>query len=80
VSRIRFGIYAEFPQGILIDSHSPPWSPSLVLQLVSEPIWSLVYFNRLCDLNATCRKVLLSLWSSMTSISVTGKIKLATIF
>jgi hypothetical protein len=34
----------------LIGSHSPPiWSSSPVLQLISEPVWSLVGFNRLCD-------------------------------
>jgi hypothetical protein len=27
--------------------------PSLIFQLVSEPVWSLVDFNRLCDLKAT---------------------------
>jgi hypothetical protein len=37
---------------------TPLWSPSLVLQLVSEPVWSLVGFNRLCDPKATWRKVL----------------------
>jgi hypothetical protein len=56
------------------------WSPSPVIQLVSEPVWSLVSFNRLCDLKATWRKVLLSLWSSMARISVTGKTELVTIF
>jgi hypothetical protein len=59
---------------------TPLWSPSPVLQLVLEPIWSLVGFNRLCDLKVTWRKVLLSLCSSMTRISVTGKTELATIF
>jgi hypothetical protein len=34
------------------------WSPSLVLQLVSEPVWSLVGFNTLCDPNAIWRKML----------------------
>jgi hypothetical protein len=39
---------------ILIGSYSPPlWSLYLVLQLVSESVWSLVDFNRLCDPNAT---------------------------
>jgi hypothetical protein len=67
----------------LIDSHSPPpplWSPSPVLQLVSEPVWSLVGFNRLYDLNATWRKVMSSLWFSMTRISVIGRTELASIF
>jgi hypothetical protein len=59
---------------------TPLWSPSPVLQLVSEPVWSPVSFNRLCDLKATWRKVLLSLWSSMAKISVTEKTELATIF
>jgi hypothetical protein len=59
---------------------TPLWSPSPVLQLVSEPVWSPVGFNRLCDLKATWRKELLSLWSSMARISVTGKTELATIF
>jgi hypothetical protein len=54
---------------------TPLWSPSPVLQLVSEPIWSLVGFNMLCDL----KKVLLSLWFSMARISVTEKTELATI-
>jgi hypothetical protein len=58
----------------------PLWSPSSVIQLVSEPVWSLVSVNRLCDPKATWRKVLLSLWSSMARISVTGKTELATIF
>jgi hypothetical protein len=43
-------------------------------------VWSLVGFNRLCDLKATWRKVLSSLWSSMARISVIGRIELATIF
>jgi hypothetical protein len=59
---------------------TPLWPPSPVLQLVSESIWSPVGFNGLCDLKATWRKVLLSLWFSMTRISVTGKTELATIF
>jgi hypothetical protein len=59
---------------------TPLWSPSPVLQLVSEPVWSPVGFNMFCDLKATWRKVLLSLWSSMARILVIGKIKLATIF
>jgi hypothetical protein len=57
----------------------PFWSPSLVLQLVSEPVWSLVGFNRLCDPKATRRKVLLSLSFSMARISVIGRTKPATI-
>jgi hypothetical protein len=64
----------------LIGSLSPLLlSPSPVLQLVSEPVWSPIGFNRLCDLKATWRNVLLRLWSSMAWISVTGKTKLATI-
>jgi hypothetical protein len=64
----------------LIGSHAPPlWSPSPVLQLISDLIWSLVGFNRLCDLKATWRNVLSSLSFSMARISVTGKIELATI-
>jgi hypothetical protein len=59
--------------------HPPLWSLSPVLQLVSEPIWSPVGFNRLCDLKATWRKVLSSLSFSMVRISVTGKIELATL-
>jgi hypothetical protein len=59
---------------------TPLWSPSPVLQLVSEPVWSPVGFNMLCDLKATWRKELLSLWSSMARISITGKTELATIF
>jgi hypothetical protein len=39
---------------------TPLWSPSSVLQLVSELVWSLVGFNMLCDSKATWRKVLLS--------------------
>jgi hypothetical protein len=54
--------------------NSPPlWLSSPVLQLVSEPVWSPVDFNMLCDPEATWRNVLLSLWSSMARISVTGK-------
>jgi hypothetical protein len=34
----------------------PTWSPSLILRLVSEPVWSLDGFNRLYDLKATWRK------------------------
>jgi hypothetical protein len=61
-------------------SFTPPlWTPSLVLQLVSEPVWSPVGFNRLCDTKAIWRKVLSSLWSSIARISVTGKTELATI-
>jgi hypothetical protein len=42
----------------LIGYHLPPlWSPYLVVQLVSEPVRSLVVLNRLCDPNATWRKV-----------------------
>jgi hypothetical protein len=59
---------------------TPLWSPSAVLQLVSEPVWSPVGFNRLCDLKATWIKVLLGFWSSMARISVTRKTELATIF
>jgi hypothetical protein len=33
------------------------WSPSPFLQLVLEPIWSLVGFNGPCDPKATWRKV-----------------------
>jgi hypothetical protein len=51
---------------------SPRWSPSPVLQLVSEPVWSLVGSNRLCDPKAIWRKVLLSLCFSMARISVIG--------
>jgi hypothetical protein len=47
--------------------------------LVSEPVWSLVGFNRICDPKATWRKVLLSLWSSMARILVTAKTELTTI-
>jgi hypothetical protein len=60
-------------------SFTPLWSPSLVLQLVSEPVWSLVDFNRLCDLKVTWRKVL-NLSFSMVRISVIGRTKLAAIF
>jgi hypothetical protein len=66
----ELGTYASSCIRIFIGSHSPLWSPSPVLQLVSEPVWSLVDFNRLCDLKVTWRKVLLSLWSSMARISV----------
>jgi hypothetical protein len=31
-------------------NYVPLWSSSSVLQLVSEPVWSLVGFNRFCDL------------------------------
>jgi hypothetical protein len=48
--------------------------------LVSEPVWSLVDFNRLYDPKETWRKMLLSLWSSIARISVTGNIELLTIF
>jgi hypothetical protein len=58
---------------------NPLWSHSLVLQLVSELIWSLVGFNRLCDPNATFRKMLSSLWSSMTRILVIERTEPATI-
>jgi hypothetical protein len=58
---------------------TPFWSPSPVLQLVSELICSPVSFNRLCDLKVTSRNVMLSLWSSMARISVTGKTELVTI-
>jgi hypothetical protein len=36
---------------------TPLWSHSPILQLVSEPVWSLVGSNMLCDLKATWRKV-----------------------
>jgi hypothetical protein len=65
----------------LIGSHSPPlWSPYSVLQLVSELVWSLVGFNRLCDLKVIWRKVLSSMWSSMARIFVIRKTELTTIF
>jgi hypothetical protein len=65
----------------LIGSHSPPiWSPSPVLQLVSELVWSLVGFNRLCDPKATWKNVQYSLWSSIVRILVIGRTELATIF
>jgi hypothetical protein len=54
--------------------------PSPVLQLVLEPVWSLVGFNRLCDLKARWRKIMSSLWSSMKRISVIGRTELTTIF
>jgi hypothetical protein len=56
------------------------WSHSPVLQLVSEPVWSLVGFNRLCDPKVARRKVLQSLLFSMARILVTGKTELTTIF
>jgi hypothetical protein len=61
--RVDFRIYVKFLRVILIGSHSPPplWSSSPVLQLVSEPVWSPVGFNRLCELKAIWRKVLSSL-------------------
>jgi hypothetical protein len=68
------------PETLLLAFTTTLWSPSPVHQLVSEPVWLLVGFNRLCDLKATWRKVLLSLWSSMARIPVTGKTELATIF
>jgi hypothetical protein len=78
---VDFEIYVKFHREILIGSHSPPllWSPSPVLKMVSEPVWSPVRFNRLCDLKTIWRNVLLSLWSSMMRISVIGKIEVATI-
>jgi hypothetical protein len=59
---------------------TPLWPSSPVLQLVSEPVWSLVDFNRLCDPKMTWRKMLSSLWSSMTRISVIERTELTTIF
>jgi hypothetical protein len=65
---------------IVIDSYSPfLWSPSPVIQLVLEPVWSLVGSNRLCELKATWRNVLVRLWSSTTRISVIRRIELVTI-
>jgi hypothetical protein len=37
-------------------SFTPLWSASLVLQLVSELVWSHVGFNRLCDPKALWEK------------------------
>jgi hypothetical protein len=37
----------------LLDPIHPIWSPYSVLQLVSELVWSLIGFNRLCDPKAT---------------------------
>jgi hypothetical protein len=37
---------------------TPLWSSAPTLQLVSEPVWSLVGFNRLFDLKMTWRKML----------------------
>jgi hypothetical protein len=59
---------------------TPLWSSSSVLQLVSEPVWSPVSVNRLCNLKVTWRNVLLSLWSLIVRILVSGKTELATIF
>jgi hypothetical protein len=59
---------------------SPLWSPSLILQLVSALVWSLVDFNRLYDPNATWRKVLSNLWSSMVRILAIRRTELASIF
>jgi hypothetical protein len=75
----RFRDISQVPQGILIDSDSPLWSSSLVLQLVSKPVWSLVAFNWLYDSKAIRRNVLSTLWSSMARISVIEKTELATI-
>jgi hypothetical protein len=36
---------------------TPLWSPSPVLRLVSESVWSLAGFNRLYDLKAIWRKI-----------------------
>jgi hypothetical protein len=54
-------------------SFTPLWSFSLVFQLISEPVWSLAGFNRLCDPKATWRNVLLILWSTMARILVIEK-------
>jgi hypothetical protein len=57
----------------------PVWSHSPIIQLISEPVWSLVGFNRLCNLKVTWRKVQSSWWFSMVRILVTGKTELTTI-
>jgi hypothetical protein len=93
VAMVSFGLTSKSVVGFLVEPQNqggggfsglapihPLWSPSPVLQLVLELIWSPVDSNRLCGLKATWRKVLLSLWSSMVRISVTGKIELATMF
>jgi hypothetical protein len=58
---------------------TPLWSPSPVIQLVSERVWSLVGFNKLCDQKTTWRNVVLSWWFSIARISVTEKIELTII-
>jgi hypothetical protein len=64
---------------ILFGSHSPPPPvTSSVLQLVSEPVRSLVILNRLCDLKATWRKLPSSLWFSAVKISVIERTKQGT--
>jgi hypothetical protein len=76
----ELGTYVSSCIRILIGSHSSPiWSPSPFLQLVSEPVWSFVGFNRLCYPKATWRKMMLSLWSSMARISIIEKTELAII-
>jgi hypothetical protein len=51
----------------------PPLVAPLVLQLVSEPVRSLIVLNRLCDLNVTWRKVPSSMWFSMVKILGIGR-------
>jgi hypothetical protein len=59
---------------ILLDSRSrPPPVASSILQLVSEPVRSLVALNKLCDLKATYRKASSSLWFLIVRISVIGR-------
>jgi hypothetical protein len=58
----------------------PLWSSSLVLELIPEPVWSCVGFNMLCDPKATSRKLMSSLWSSMTMILIIEITELTTIF
>jgi hypothetical protein len=48
-------------QEFLVGFHSHPLVAPLVIQLVSEPVRSLVILNRLFEPNATWRKVLSSL-------------------
>jgi hypothetical protein len=78
--RSNLGYKPSSLEEFLLASIHPPLVTFSVLQFVSEPVWLPVGFNMLCDLKATWRKVLLSLWSSMARILVTGKTKLATIF
>jgi hypothetical protein len=79
----RVGSFLDIGQVLIENFYWLPctiWLYSPILQLLLEPVLSLIGFNRLYDSKATWIKVMSSMLSSMTRILVTEKIELVTIF